>query len=86
MKALKAQVAAANTIKLQDDPPPVKERRSTVTPGRIGKKAVVGHFSTEMSHALAVQALDERTTIQALMGEAWDDLRKKRGLPPFGER
>jgi len=84
MKALKAQIAAANAAQ------PVAETAAPVvgrgrTPGRVGKKAVVGHFSEAMSHALNVQALDERTTIQALMGEAWDDLRKKRGLPPFGE-
>lgn len=86
MKALKAQVAAGNTVKPQVEPPPAKERKSTTTPGRIGKKAVVGHFSEAMSHALMVQAVDERTSIQALIGEALDDLRKKRGLPPFGER
>ena len=86
MKALKAQVAAANAPKMQEEPPPVKERKSTVTPGRIGKKAIVGHFSAEVSRRLARIAFDEETTMQALVGEGLDAVFKARGLPPVGGR
>ena len=86
MKALKAQVAAANTVKQQDEPLPAKERKSTVTPGRVGKKAVVGHFSPALSRRLGQIAWDNETTIQALLGEAIDLLLPKYGFPPAGER
>ena len=53
---------------------------------RTGKKAVSGYFSPEMSHALHTLALNQRTSLQALMGEAFDDLLRKYGKHPFGER
>jgi hypothetical protein len=56
------------------------------SPARTGKKAVSGYFSPEMSHALHMLALDQRTSLQALMGEAFDDLLRKYGKHPFGER
>jgi len=56
------------------------------SPARKGKKAVSGYFSPEMSHALHTLALNQRTSLQALMGEAFDDLLRKYGKHPFGER
>ncbi len=53
---------------------------------RSGKKLVSGHFSAEMSRALHVLALEQDVTLQALMGEAFDDLMRKYGKHPFGER
>lgn len=58
----------------------------TRTPARRGKKAVSGYFSNEASRALHVLALDLGTSLQALMGEAFDDLMRKYGRHPFGER
>jgi hypothetical protein len=55
-------------------------------PAREGKKAVVGYFSPAVSRALGRLAVDEDTSIQALLGEAIDDLMRKRGGHPFGER
>jgi len=52
----------------------------------MGKKAVSGYFSPAMSHALHILALDQRSSLQALMGEALDDLLRKYGKHPFGER
>lgn len=68
--------------------PPVESTPPTAgkSPARIGKKAVSGYFSPEMSHALHILALDQRTSLQALMGEALDDLLRKYGKHPFGER
>lgn len=54
--------------------------------GRSGKKLVSGHFSAEMSRALHLLALEQDVTLQALMGEAFDDLMRKYGKHPFGER
>jgi hypothetical protein len=53
---------------------------------RSGKKLVSGHFSTEMSRAMHLLALEQNVTLQALMGEAFDDLMRKYGKHPFGER
>lgn len=53
---------------------------------REGKKAVVGYFSPSVSKGLHQLALDNDTSIQALIGEAIDDLMRKHGKHPFGER
>jgi hypothetical protein len=53
---------------------------------RLGKKVVSGHFTAEMSRALHLLAVEQGTTLQALMGEAFDDLMRKYGKHPFGER
>jgi hypothetical protein len=62
---------------------------STLTaqsPRRTGKKAVSAYFSREMSRALHLLALEQGASLQALMGEAFDDLLRKYGKHPFGER
>ncbi len=53
---------------------------------RDGKKGILGHFSPELSRALNIMAIEESTTVQALMGEAFDLLMRARGKHPFGER
>jgi hypothetical protein len=53
---------------------------------RTGKKAVSGYFTPELSRALHMLVLEQGTTLQALMGEAFDDLFRKYGKHPFGER
>jgi hypothetical protein len=59
---------------------------STKAPSRSGKKAVSGYFSPELSRALHLLALEQDTSLQALLGEAFDDLLRKYGKHPFGER
>lgn len=56
------------------------------TPARIGKKAVSGYFSPDVSRGLHLLALEQGSSLQALMGEAFDDLMRKYGKHPFGER
>jgi hypothetical protein len=55
------------------------------SPARIGKKAVSGYFSPDLSRALHLLALEQGTNLQSLMGEAFDDLMRKYGKHPFGE-
>lgn len=86
MKALKAQIAAASVQQPVAEVPEAKASRSSRTPGRIGKKAIVGHFSPALSRRLGQIAWDNETTIQALLGEAIDLLLAKHGFPPAGER
>ncbi|MBI1198299.1 MAG: hypothetical protein GC203_10595 [Phenylobacterium sp.] len=56
------------------------------TPARVGKKAVSGYFTPELSRAIHLLALEQNTSLQALLGEALDDLLRKYGKHPFGER
>lgn len=56
------------------------------TPARIGKKAVSGYFSPELSQSVHLLAVEQNTSLQALLGEALDDLLRKYGKHPFGER
>jgi hypothetical protein len=62
------------------------EVRSKRRPAREGKKGILGHFSPELSRSLNIMAIEEGTTVQALMGEAFDLLMRARGKHPFGER
>jgi len=59
---------------------------SVRTPARTGKKAVSGYFSANLSQALHMLALEQDISLQALLGEAFDDLFRKYGKHPFGER
>lgn len=65
----------------------------TSAPGRalarVGKKAVGGDYSPQLSQALNILALEQNITLQALqalLGEAIDDLMRRYGGHPFGER
>lgn len=53
---------------------------------RADKRMIGGHFSPAVQKALRQMALDEGTTVQALIGEAFDLLMRERGKHPFGER
>ena len=63
--------------------PPARPARR---PAREGKKGILGYFSPELSRALKIMAIEEATSLQALMGEAFDLLLRSRGKHPFGER
>lgn len=79
---------------LQPPPPAPKLAEAMVEPeasrkkrpAREGKKGILGHFTPELSRALNMLAVEEGTTVQALMGEAFDMLLRARGRHPFGER
>lgn len=78
------------SIRSAAQPAEVRAAASASTPsarsGRAGKKAVSGYFSREVSRGLHQLALERDTNLQALMGEAFDDLMRKYGKHPFGER
>lgn len=65
---------------------PATQIATSRTPARVGKKAVSGYFSPELSRAVHLLALEQNTSLQALLGEALDDLLRKYGKHPFGER
>ena len=61
-------------------------RAGTIAKARENKKLVGGYFSPDVRRALHLLALEEDTTIQALLGEALDHLMRSRDKHPFGER
>jgi hypothetical protein len=68
------------------DPSPAPEAGMTpgqgyVAPARRGKKAVSGHFDPAVQKQLNQMALDEDSSVQALLREALNDLFAKRGKP-----
>ena len=68
------------------EPPPSSGITVKRRPAREGKKGILGHFSPELSRTLNIMAIEEGSTVQALMGEAFDLLMRARGKHPFGER
>lgn len=74
-----AESVPSGTVRVSE--PPRKLRNP-----REGKKAVVGYFTPAVSKGLHLLALDQNTSLQALLGEAIDDLMRKHGKHPFGER
>ena len=77
---LKAQIEAEKISVVPD------RAKKVAGKGRDGKKALIGYFSPELSKALGRLAVDEETTMQALVGEAVDLLMESRGKHRFGER
>ncbi len=51
-----------------------EDSRVAQPPSRQGKKAIAGHFDPAVSRQLKQIALDNDTTVQALLGEALNDL------------
>lgn len=79
--------------KLADKPKEVAEPRvtaseiinsSTPPPSRVGRKAISGYFSPEMSLALHTCARRNGISLQALMAEAFDDILRKYDESPIG--
>lgn len=85
-------------LKARREPPPCENPQaaplapkpatagSTRAKARIGKRALVGYFSPELSRTLNVMATERDTTLQAILGEAIDLWLREQGKHPFGER
>lgn len=54
---------------------------SATQASRAGKASVTGYFAPDVRRQLRRLAADNDTTIQALLGEALNDLFAKHGLP-----
>jgi hypothetical protein len=59
---------------------------SRIRKPREGKRLVGGYFSPELSRAMNMLSAEQGISIQALLGEAIDELMRKYGKHPFGER
>lgn len=54
-------------------------------PSRIGRKAISGYFSQEMSLAMHLCARRRGISLQDLMAEALNDVLRKHGESPIGK-
>jgi hypothetical protein len=79
--------------KLADKPKEAAEPRAIASgvinssappPSRVGRKAISGYFSPEMSLALHTCARRNGVNLQALMAEAFNDVLRKYGESPIG--
>lgn len=81
--------AAAGSTRKTASADPQADRAPVETPapkkvrsaGRGGTKQVGGHFPAEVSWQLRQLAVERRSTVQALLGEALNDLFQKHGKP-----
>ena len=80
-EALKAPV----TGKL-DATQPAEERSRRSVPSRKGAKHVGGYFALDVSRQLRQIALDEDTSVQALLEESLDMLFESRGKPAIATK
>ena len=62
-------------------PPDKVTTASEKRPDRIGKRATLFHLPAAAKKQLAMLAIEEETTQQALISEALNDLFKKHGKP-----
>ena len=68
--------------------PVAREEIASVTqstpPSRVGRKAISGYFSLELSLAMHTCARRHGLSLQDLMAEAFDDVLRKYGESPIG--
>ena len=77
--------AAAGSTRSKTTPPePLGEKRSEPPRARTrsaGTKQIAGHFPVEVAWQLRELAVERRTTVQAFLGEALNDLFQQHGKP-----
>jgi hypothetical protein len=59
---------------------------AVIPKARHGKTMVAGYFSPEFARGVKMLAVERGVSVQALMGEALDDVLRKYGKHAFGER
>jgi hypothetical protein len=79
----------ANLVEKFDNPeetaPPILGTSPSTAPSRVGRKAISGYFSPELSMALHHCARKHDLSLQALMAEAFNDVLRKYGESPVGD-
>lgn len=83
---LKVAIMAIGNPKPKAQKPASSKKQPYQPKSRVGKKAVVGYFTTKVTQQISILAATENKSIQALLGEAIDLLFEKRGLPAANER
>lgn len=65
--------------------PAEAEPISASAPSRQGRKQIAGFFTPDMSFAMHMLARRQGRSLQALMGEAFNDVLRKHGESPIGD-
>jgi hypothetical protein len=65
--------------------PTAAPAKPAAAPSRAGLVLIGGHFAPEVQSALKVIAAEERTTMQALLAEAFNMVFAKRGKPQIAD-
>lgn len=90
MKAVKGMSGLMRQVEASNAPPPAPEPLPEPKRAKTGKREntrmIAGHFSPDLARVMGQIALDNDTSIQALLGEALDLLLPVYGREPFGER
>lgn len=84
-KAATEPVAAPSIEGPQPAPVPGVGRRKFERPSRSGTKFIAGHFDPLVARQLRMLAVEEDTTVQALLAEALDLLFVKKNRPLIGD-
>ena len=63
-----------------------KRKPQPPRPSRAGMVVVAGHFPPEVQTQLKIMAAEERSSVQALLGEALDLLFAKRRKPQIATK
>lgn len=79
-KSTAKTVETANVPKAEDSSSEIK---SNIAPSRVNKKAVTGFFEPEVSKQLKLLAIEQETTLQALLVDAINDIFKKYNKSPI---
>ena len=75
----------ATSAGAQSASPAPSDRRGPA-PSRQNKTMIAGYYSQDLARAVKLLAVEQGVTVQALLGEALDDVFRKYGKHPMGER
>ena len=85
-RAILDQASRGEAARASAPEPPAPKGSAGPAPSRAGKASVTGYFAPAVRRQLRRLAADRDTTLQALLGEAVNDLFAKHGLPELVER
>ena len=85
-RAILDQASRGDAGPAPDAEPLARRPGASPPPSRAGKASVTAWFAPAVRRQLRRLAADRDTTLQALLGEAVNDLFAKHGLPELVER
>jgi hypothetical protein len=83
LKAALSLAVAGKAAAVETEPQADNVSLRSRAPVRVGRRQIAGWFAPEVARQLHMIALEEDTTLQALMAEAFNDMFNKRGKPPI---
>jgi hypothetical protein len=83
LKAALSLAVAGKAAAVETEPQADNVSLRSRAPVRVGRRQIAGWFAPEVARQLHMIALEEDTTLQALMAEAFNDVFNKRGKPPI---